>query len=87
MILFWGVGMSERIIERPQFFCENIHAYAKVKAIYSRPFPDSNRKILIKASCDDNTQCPISERRGNHINPNYDKCLFYLYLKELGVAK
>ena len=77
--------MSDKIIERPQFYCENIHAYAKVKTIYSKPFPGSTRKILIKASCDDNTQCPISERKGNHINPHYkDKCLFYFHLKKLG---
>ncbi len=80
--------MSDKIIERPQFYCENIHAYAKVKAIYSRPYPDSNCKKLIKASCDDNTQCPISERKGTHINPHYkDKCLFYLYLKKLGITE
>jgi len=80
--------MSDNIIERPQFYCEKIHAYAKVKAIYSKPFPDSNRKILIKASCDDNTQRPISERKGNHINPHYkDKCLFHLYLKKLDIAE
>ena len=80
--------MSHKTIERPQFYCENIHAYAKVKTIYSTPFPDSNRKILIKGSCDDNTQCPISERKGNHINPHYkDKCLFYLDMKKFGIAE
>jgi len=79
--------MSNKIIERPRFYCEKINAYAKVKAIYSTPFPDSDHRILVKASCDDNTQCPISERKGNHINPNYDKCLFYLYLKKRGIAE
>ena len=80
--------MSDKIIERPRFYCENIHAYAKVKAIYSIPFPDSNRKILAKVSCDDNDVCPIrGERKGNQINPNYNKCLFYLELKKLGIAE
>ena len=79
--------MSDKITERPRFYCEKIDAYAKVKAVYTKPFPDSNRKILVKASCDDNTQCPISERKGNFINPNYDKCLFYLHLKKLGITE
>ncbi len=79
--------MSDRIIERRQFYCENIHAFAKVKEIYSMPYPDSNQKILDKASCDDNDMCPISERKGNHINQHYkDKCLFYFYLKKLGIT-
>jgi hypothetical protein len=75
--------MSDKIIERPQFYCENIHAYAKVKTIY---ILDGTNKNLIKASCGDNNQCPISERKGNHINPHYeDKCLFNLHLKKLGL--
>ncbi len=77
--------MSDKIIERPRFYCENIGRYAKVTAIYSMPYPDSNQRILDKASCDDNTRCPISERKGNHIIPHYkDKCLFNFHLKQLG---
>jgi hypothetical protein len=79
--------MSDKIVERPRFYCEKIDAYAKVKAVYTTPCPDSNQKVLVKASCDDNTLCPISEREGNFIHPNYDKCLFYLHLKKLGIAK
>lgn len=80
--------MSDKTIERRQFYCEKIHTFAKVKEIYSKPFPDSNRKILIHASCDDNTRCPISERKGNHIDPHYkDKCLFCFYLKKLGIVE
>ncbi len=79
--------MSDKITERPKFYCVNINAYAKVKIIYSTPFPDSNRRELYNFSCADNDFCPILERKGTHINPNYPKCLCYLELKKLGIAK
>jgi len=78
---------EERFTERDQFYCEHINDYAKVKAIYTKPLPDSDSKVLVNASCDDNILCPIMERKGNSTNPNYRKCLYYLYLKESGIAK
>ena len=79
--------MSNKIIERPRFYCEKINAYAKVKVIYTTPFPDSDRRILDKVSCDDNDLCPIIERQGNVLNPHYERCLFYLELKKRGIAE
>ena len=79
--------MDEKVIERPRFYCENIHSNARVKAVYLKAVPGISNKTLIQASCEDDLHCPISDRKGNNINPNYDKCLFYLYLKKLGIAE
>ncbi len=77
--------MSDKIIERPKFYCENIKAFARVKVIYSI-FPDIPRE-LYRFSCADNGFCPIIERHSTGYRQNYPKCLFYLELKKLSIAK